>query len=240
MNFDPNLNLKVNWKLNYEVCTDKASCRIQQIQLSYNLILAAAAEFLCIKPAAYFYLNVCAYTCKVFCACTLPTPLILQVLFLQFGLFYCTLFLSVLSQHGLSAVIYLRKPLSYPTLLVFLHFTSCLSSPLTLSFHSIPHTATFYHREKQQRTSKQWVPPQDIVSDFSKLYELYLLWMTAKVKINQREVVLIGCEHNHPQVFQPLEMELSEIYCQLFILMTKSLLLQHLFMMCLSSSAVTA
>lgn len=139
MDIDLNLKSKVNWKLSYQLCTDKASCRIQQIQLLYDLWLTAGAEFIYIKLAASFYLTVCAYKCKVFCACALPTSLILRVLFLQFDLFYCKLFLSVLSQHGLSAIIYLRRPLSYPTLFVFLQFTSCLSSNSHVKF-SFPHS----------------------------------------------------------------------------------------------------
>ncbi len=46
----------------------------------------------------------------------------------------------------------LQCALSHPTLLFFpLFFTSCFSSPLTWSFHSIPRTAAFHHR-KHKRT----------------------------------------------------------------------------------------
>lgn len=71
------------------------------------------------------------------------------MLCVQYDDFFSTLLLPVLLQHVLLS--YCNMPLhsvmSHPTLLVSLHFTSCLSSPLTLSFHTVALTAAFYHRK---------------------------------------------------------------------------------------------
>lgn len=90
-----------------------------------------------------------AHACKILSACTVPLLLILYTLLcLEYDLFYRSLLFSVLLKHALlSYWIMCLQMMSHPTLLVFLHFTSCLSSPLTLSFHSIPPTAAFYHRK---------------------------------------------------------------------------------------------